>query len=256
MSAAGEQLRARVRGRLGDFTLDAEFAMPLSGVTGLMGPSGSGKTSLLRCIAGLERLEGRISVGEAVWQDGAAFTPPHRRPIGYVFQEASLLPHLSVRANLLYGLRRASGPTVIGEDEVVALLGLEPLLRRAPARLSGGERQRVAIGRALLSQPRLLMMDEPLSGLDAEAKAEILPYIVRLTRALSLPVLYVSHDAVEVARLTLRVALMQGGRIVTAAHPAEALADAERRVEAMDEAERTRLAVAALMTGLSNVAKP
>ena len=250
MSAGPLQLDAAFQGRLGSFALDAAFTMPLEGVTGLMGPSGSGKTTLLRCSAGLERLRGRLSVGEAVWQDEAVFLPTWRRPIGYVFQEASLLPHLSVRANLLYGCHRARGVQTIGTEEVVDLLGLAPLLSRSTAKLSGGERQRVAIGRALLSQPRLLMMDEPLSGLDPEAKAEILPYIERLTRSLSLPVLYVSHDAAELRRLTRRVLVMQDGRITGTADPAAALEDAARRVLAMDEATRIRLAVAALMAGL------
>jgi molybdate transport system ATP-binding protein len=167
-----------------------------------------------------------------------------------VFQEASLLAHLSVRANLLYGRRRARTPQTLGTEEVVELLGLGPLLHRSTARLSGGERQRVAIGRALLSQPRLLMMDEPLSGLDADSKAEILPYIERLTRSLSIPVLYVSHDPREIGRLTRRVAIMQNGRIAGTADPAAALDEAERRVLAMDDAERMRLAVAAVMAGL------
>jgi molybdate transport system ATP-binding protein len=250
VTGAQARLEAVFRGRLGGFVLDADFAMPLDGVTGLMGPSGSGKTTLLRCIAGLQRLEGRLSVAGAVWQDGALFEPAHRRPVGYVFQEASLLPHLSVRANLLYGRRRARRMHAIEVDDVVDLLGLEPLLHRSTTKLSGGERQRVAIGRALLSQPRLLMMDEPLSGLDADSKAEILPYIERLTRSVSLPVLYVSHDAGEIGRLTRRVAIMQRGRITGTADPAEALMSAQRRVLAMDEAERSRLAVAAVMAGL------
>ncbi|HTK34327.1 MAG TPA: molybdenum ABC transporter ATP-binding protein [Caulobacteraceae bacterium] len=250
MSEARGDLFAAFDGGLGDFRLDATFTMPLVGVTGLMGPSGSGKTSLLRCIAGLERLPGRLVVGDAVWQDEASFLPAHRRPIGYVFQEASLLAHLSVRANLLYGRRRARTPQTLGTEEVVELLGLAPLLHRSTARLSGGERQRVAIGRALLSQPRLLMMDEPLSGLDADSKAEILPYIERLTRSLSIPVLYVSHDPREIGRLTRRVAIMQDGRVVGTDDPAAALDEAERLVLAMDDGERTRLAVAAVTAGL------
>ena len=251
MSPAAAGLEAAFHGRRGDFALDAAFAMPLSGVTGLMGPSGSGKTTLLRCIAGLERMHGRLTVDGAVWQDETVFLPPHRRPIGYVFQEASLLPHLSVRANLMYGRRRARDVHTIEMDEVVELLGLAALLPRATTKLSGGERQRVAIGRALLSQPRLLMRDEPLSGLDADSKAEILPYIERLTRQVALPVLYVSHDPIEIGRLTGRVTLMRAGRIAGTADPAAVLDAAEQQVMAMDEAQRTRLAVAAVMAGLS-----
>jgi molybdate transport system ATP-binding protein len=190
-------------------------------------------------------------VGGEIWQDTRRFLAPHRRPIGYVFQEASLLAHLSVDANLSYGQRRTRAAHVIEMAEVVDLLGLDPLLHRSTAKLSGGERQRVAIGRALLSQPRLLMMDEPLSGLDAEAKAEILPYIERLTRSLSIPVLYVSHDAAEIGRLTRRVAIMDAGRVTGIADSAAAMAAAESRVAAMDEAERNLLAVAALLAGLS-----
>ena len=205
-------IQAQLRGRLGQFRLDAAFQVPAAGVTALFGPSGSGKTTVLRCIAGLQRLEGRLSVCGEVWQDDGHFLPPHQRPVGYVFQEPSLLSHLSVRGNLEFGLKRAR-QVRLGFAEVTAFLGLGPLLGRSTARLSGGERQRVALGRALLSQPELLLMDEPLSGLDAEAKSEILPYLERLHQAMAIPILYVSHDAAEVARLADRVLLMREGRI-------------------------------------------
>jgi len=164
MSAeAAAPLIARFRGRLGGFELDAGFEAPMRGVIALFGPSGCGKTTVLRCIAGLQRLpEGHLSIGGEIWQDGRAFRPSHQRSVGYVFQEASLFAHLSVRRNLLYGQRRAlrrGACEAIRFDELVALLGIEPLLERSPLRLSGGERQRVAVGRALLSQPRLLLMD-------------------------------------------------------------------------------------------------
>lgn len=221
----GFDLRARFAGRLdpgaGGFALDVAFSAPMHGITALFGPSGSGKTSVLRAIAGLARIPGRLSVAGQVWQDGDAgtFLPPHRRPIGYVFQEASLFPHLSVRSNLLYGARRAGGPAAsaveaIGFDEAVDLLGLERLLERAPDRLSGGERQRVAVGRALLSRPRLLLMDEPLSALDDATRGEILSTFERLHAALSIPVLYVSHDLAEVARLADRMVVLSAGRVV------------------------------------------
>ncbi len=145
---------ARFRGTLGRFALDARFEAPSRGVTGLFGPSGCGKTTLLRCIAGLQRLHGFCRVGGAIWQDEISFRPPYLRPIGYVFQEASLFPHLTVMRNLLYGASD-TGPAPIRFDAVIALLGLDPLLDRSPHHLSGGERQRVAIGRALLSQPRV-----------------------------------------------------------------------------------------------------
>jgi molybdate transport system ATP-binding protein len=197
-------------------------------------------------------MDGRLVVAGEVWQDGAQFRPPHRRAVGYVFQEASLLPHLSVRANLAFGLRRCKTPPRIGFDEVVALLGVEPLLLRAPHHLSGGERQRVAIGRALLSQPSLLLMDEPLSGLDPEGKAEILPYLERLHATLAIPALYVSHDADEVARLADRVLVMRAGRVVAGAVGSARLdeAEARARVAGMTADEVERLAVAALVAGV------
>ncbi|MEI7611024.1 MAG: molybdenum ABC transporter ATP-binding protein, partial [Rhodospirillaceae bacterium] len=224
-TAAG--LGVRFRGRFGAFALDVAFEAPGRGVTALFGPSGCGKTTVLRCVAGLQRLaDGHFSLGGEVWQDGArVFRPVHQRPVGYVFQEASLFAHLAVRDNLLYGHRRTVGrgaPETIGFDEVVTLLGLEALLERAPLRLSGGERQRVAIGRALLSQPKLLLMDEPLSALDRLSKNEILPYLERLHGALSVPVLYVSHDLSEVERLADHLVLLEAGR-VSAAGPLAAL---------------------------------
>lgn len=196
------------------FRLEADLDLPGRGVTALFGSSGSGKTTLLRCIAGLERPQGRLQVQGEVWQGDGTFLPPHRRAVGYVFQEASLFSHLSVRGNLDYGRRRAgSGRGGLGGfDAVVALLGLEALLPRRPDRLSGGERQRVAIARALLTAPRLLLMDEPLASLDQARKAEILPYLERLHAELEIPVLYVSHAADEVARLADHLVLMEGGR--------------------------------------------
>jgi molybdate transport system ATP-binding protein len=205
-------LSARFKGRLGVFDLDVAFEAPLRGVTALIGPSGSGKTTVLRCIAGLERTKGQLSVAGQIWQDDSQFLPAWRRPIGYVFQEASLLSHLPVRGNLLYGLKRA-GAGAITLDDVTELLGLAPLLDRSTDRLSGGERQRVAIGRALLSQPKLLLMDEPLSGLDRAAKAEILPYLERLAAAHTLPMIYVSHDEAEVKRMSDRAIRLEQGRL-------------------------------------------
>jgi len=219
-------MEARFRGRFGSFALDVAFTAPERGVTALFGHSGCGKTTVLRCVAGLNRTEeGFFSLAGEVWEDQTTYRPTHRRPIGYVFQEASLFPHLSVRRNLDYGRARAvkRGVTeVIRFDDAVNLLGLTPLLDRAPAKLSGGERQRVAIGRALLAQPRLLLMDEPLAALDRFAKEEILPYVERLRDSLAIPVLYVSHDIAEVERLADHVILIRKGR-VTAAGPLEAL---------------------------------
>ncbi len=214
-------LSVAITGRLGQFALDVGFEVPVRGITALFGPSGSGKTTILRCIAGLQRLNGRIAVEGTPWQDSDAglFMPPYQRAVGYVFQEASLFPHLSVRDNLLFGVRRAKGqlrPTSGGGvdfDGAVQLLGVGHLLQRSTATLSGGERQRVAVGRALLSNPRILLMDEPLSALDAAAKDEVLPYLQALPARLSLPILYVSHDVTEVQRLADRVVLIESGRV-------------------------------------------
>jgi molybdate transport system ATP-binding protein len=204
-------LHAYFAGRRGGFALDVAFAAPARGVTGLFGPSGCGKTSVLRAVAGLTRLDGRCALGDETWQDETRFVSTHRRPIGYVFQEASLFPHLSARGNLLFGAPKVGGA---GFDEIVALLGLGALLDRAPQQLSGGERQRVALGRALLSQPRLLLLDEPMSALDAAAKAEILPFLERLLATMAIPALYVSHDIGEIERLADHLVLMRAGRIV------------------------------------------
>lgn len=231
-------ITARFAGRLGSFDLAVAFNVPGSGVTALFGPSGCGKTTVLRCMAGLARLDdGHLSVNGAIWQDGRRFMAPHRRPIGYVFQEASLFPHLSVRNNLRYGLRRAKVVRAsIGFDEVVELLSIGPLLDRAPSLLSGGERQRVAIGRALLSQPRLLLMDEPLSALDRFSKDDILPYLERLHGSLSIPVFYVSHDIGEVERLADTLVLMNEGRVQAAGPLHVLLADPTLPLARMPEA--------------------
>jgi molybdate transport system ATP-binding protein len=240
---------AEFRGRVGAFPIDAAFNLPARGLTALSGPSGAGKSTVLRCLAGLTRLAGALTVDGEVWQDVRAFLPPHRRAVGMVFQDAGLLSHLSVRGNLLYGARRA-GPGPFAQEEVIDLLGLATLLHRATANLSGGERQRVAIGRALLSQPRLLLMDEPLSSLDADSKAEILPYLERLPAALGLPILYVSHDAAEIARLASRVVVMRDGRTVETREAAGGM-DAAREILAdLGPADRDRLALAALAAGL------
>jgi molybdate transport system ATP-binding protein len=214
---------------VGAFALDSAFEAPASGVTALFGPSGCGKTTVLRCVAGLVRLDdGYCRIGGDVWQDrDGRFLPTWRRPLGYVFQEASLFPHLSVRGNLMFGAPRAphAAKTSVAFDEVVDLLGIEPLLERSPRNLSGGERQRVAIGRALLSQPRLLLMDEPLSALDRVTKGEILPFLERLRDRLALPILYVTHDMAEVERLADTIALMEGGRVIATGPLAEIEAD-------------------------------
>jgi molybdate transport system ATP-binding protein len=206
-------------GRLGSFSLDVAFTAPMRGVTALFGPSGCGKTTILRCVAGLQRLRGRLKVGGETWQEDEArvFRRPYRRPVGYVFQEASLFAHLSVRRNLLYGARRVTASErerALALSEIVALLGIDHLLDRDPIALSGGERQRVAIGRALLSRPHLLLMDEPLAALDRPTKEEILPYLEALHESLAIPILYVSHDIAEVERLADTLVLLEAGRVL------------------------------------------
>jgi molybdate transport system ATP-binding protein len=245
-------IHLRLAGRFGGFRLDAEARIPGSGVTAVVGASGAGKTTLLRCLAGLARAEGRVSIGEAVWQDAGVFLPPHRRGVGYVFQEPSLLAHLPVRGNLAYAVRRAGerpGPDL---REIAAMLGLERLLDRWPQTLSGGERQRAAIARALLSRPKLLLMDEPLSNLDAASKADLVPYLETLHRSLALPVIYVSHDPGEVARLADRVLRMEAGRIVAPgpAGPEAADPQAADPLDGLTQAQVRAAARAALAAGL------
>lgn len=223
--------------------LEAAFTVPASGVTAIWGPSGAGKTTLLRAIAGLSRLDGHVRIAGETWQDGRLFRPLHTRRVGFVFQEASLLPHLGVRGNLRYAVKRA-GRTV-DFDAVVAQLRLEPLLDRGVAKLSGGERQRVALGRTLLSAPKLLLMDEPLSSLDGEAKAEIVPMIAELAKTSGVPMLYVSHDAYEIERLADRVLRIQGGKVSAA--PEKVFSAS---LDGMSEAQVRALAEAALKAGI------
>ncbi|MBV8775603.1 MAG: molybdenum ABC transporter ATP-binding protein [Alphaproteobacteria bacterium] len=219
-------LRVSVEHRLGDFVLDAAFESE-GGLTALFGRSGAGKTSLINAIAGLYRPErGRIDIDGAVLTDTAAgvFVASHRRRIGYVFQEDRLFPHLSARQNLLYGRWFAPQPGAADFDQIVALLGIGHLLSRRPANLSGGEKQRVAIGRALLAAPRLLVMDEPLAALDERRRAEILPYIERLRDEMGVPIVYVSHSVAEVARLATTLVVLSEGRVAATGPTAEIMA--------------------------------
>jgi molybdate transport system ATP-binding protein len=214
------------------FHLDVNVTLPGQGVTALSGVSGSGKTTLLRCIAGLEHApDGYLSVNGDVWQDSSKsiFIPTHQRAIGYVFQEASLFPHLSVQRNLDYGIKRAakrpgsqpSSATQSLWQQTLNMLGIDHLLTRMPTHLSGGERQRVAIARALLTQPKVLLMDEPLAALDAARRQEILPYLEKLHEECALPILYVSHQADEIARLADHVVQIDQGRVLASASAAE-----------------------------------
>jgi molybdate transport system ATP-binding protein len=218
-------LDVAVRHRLGNFALDVAFRAPL-GLTALFGRSGSGKTTVVNAVAGILRPDaGRIALGDRVLFDERLNLPPWKRRVGYVFQDSRLFPHLTVRQNLLYGrwfAPKGDGPTL---ETVVDLLGIGALLARRPTLLSGGERQRVAIGRALLARPELLLMDEPLAAIDEARKAEVLPYLERIRDATTVPVLYVSHSVAEVARLATTVVLIDGGRVVGQGTAAEVLSD-------------------------------
>ncbi|MDD0975834.1 molybdenum ABC transporter ATP-binding protein [Pseudomonas fontis] len=210
-------IHARLQVAWPGFALDVDLHLPGRGVSALFGHSGSGKTTCLRCLAGLERADNAyIEVGGEVWQDSSRqlFIPPHQRPIGYVFQEASLFPHLSVRGNLEFGWRRiAASARKVGLEQACELLGIDHLLERKPDTLSGGERQRVGIARALLTSPRLLLLDEPLAALDGPRKREILPYLERLHDELQIPLVYVSHAQDEVARLADHLVLLEQGKV-------------------------------------------
>lgn len=207
-----------------DFTLQVDLSLPGRGITALFGPSGSGKTTLLRCMAGLEHApDGYLSVAGEIWQDGDYFLPTHKRRLGYVFQEASLFPHLDIRRNLEYGMRR-TGIRRIELDGAIELLGIAHLLERRSENLSGGERQRVAIARALLVNPGILLMDEPLAALDLARKQEILPYLEKLHEDLKIPILYVSHSPDEVARLADHIVVLDKGRAVAQGSLPETLA--------------------------------
>ena len=231
-------LRAHFKLQLNNFMLDAAFDAPATGVTALFGASGSGKTTLLRCIAGLARASGSLQLKGEIWQNDRIFVPTHQRPLGYVFQEASLFSHLSVRANLEYGLKRVpQSERRVPLEQVVTWLGLSQLIARTdPAKLSGGERQRIAIGRALLTSPRILLMDEPLSALDSASKQEILPYLECLHRELKIPVLYVSHAWEEVARLADHLILLQQGRVIASGALPEILARLDLPTAHFDDA--------------------
>lgn len=222
-------LEIALRHRFSGFTLDTQFSVP-PGVTALFGHSGSGKTTVVNAVAGLLRPEfGHIKLEGSVLLDterGIALAP-HLRRIGYVFQDARLFPHMSVAKNLVYGQRFARNPAPDGVtlERIVQILGLEALMDRKPGTLSGGEKQRVAIGRAMLSHPRLLLMDEPLAALDERRKGEILTYLERLQNEISLPILYVSHSVAEVARLATSLVVLDAGQVRVAGPLEKVMAD-------------------------------
>ena len=216
-AATPAMLHMRLRLRRGDFSLDVNETLPDTGTIALFGPSGAGKTTLLRCLAGLEsEAEGKLALNNTIWLDTARkqFVPPHQRGIGMVFQEARLFDHLSTRGNLEYGLRRTpAAQRRLSLEEVVAALQLEPLLNRAPRQLSGGERQRIALGRALLASPRLLLLDEPLSALDRTLKNTIMHFLAQIPGRFGIPLIYISHTLDDVIRLADHVLLLEEGKI-------------------------------------------
>jgi molybdate transport system ATP-binding protein len=231
---------SRIRLNRADFALDVDLKLPGQGITVLFGVSGSGKTSLLRCVAGLERTPGAlISIAGETWQDDDAgvYLPTWQRPLGYVFQEASLFEHLSVRGNLQFGLKRAKGALDSTALTVaINLLGIAALLERTTTQLSGGERQRVAIARALATQPRLLLLDEPLAAIDHARRQDILPWLERLRDELKIPMLYVTHSSDEVARLADTLVVLDAGKVKACGPVAHVLAGLDMPVVLGDDA--------------------
>ena len=208
-------IECKIKIKLDDFMLDAKFTIPDKGITVVFGDSGSGKTTLLRAIAGLEKSDdGYLKVGDSVWQKGDNFVPTHKRQIGYVFQDAALFDHLDVKGNLGYVIKRTDGINKDFIESIYTLLEIKSLLNRSTVQLSGGEKQRVAIARALLANPKILLLDEPLSALDLKRKNEILPYLDSLHNQLDIPILYVTHSQDETSRLADHLMLIEDGKII------------------------------------------
>jgi molybdate transport system ATP-binding protein len=224
-------LEAKFKITYPEFSLNVDLNLPAKGVTVVFGPSGSGKSTLLRCLSGLERApSGFLKLADQVWQDEGIFIPIHQRKIGSVFQESRLFPHLNIQGNLLYGYQRT--PLVernLHLDEVVQVLGLGNLLKRYPEKLSGGERQRVAIGRALLTSPNLLLMDEPLASLDMQRKAEIIPFIKKIEDEFETPIIYVTHSMNEVLQLVDTMVILNSGKVVNWGPVEEVFSDVQLR---------------------------
>jgi molybdate transport system ATP-binding protein len=230
-------LEAKFKISYQDFNLDVNLSLPAKGVTVVFGPSGSGKSTLLRCLSGLERApSGFLKMGDEIWQDKEIFTPVHQRKIGLVFQESRLFPHLDTQENLLYGYRRTKpNDRNLHLEEVVQVLGLANLLKRYPDQLSGGERQRVAIGRALLTSPKLLLMDEPLASLDMQRKAEIIPFIKKIKEEFKTPIIYVTHSMNEVLQLVNTMVILNSGKVVNWGPVEEVFSDVQLRNVLGDE---------------------
>ena len=230
-------LSAKLKIDYPEFNLDIDLNLPAKGVTVVFGPSGSGKTTLLRCLSGLERAPtGYQKLADQVWQDEETFIPIDKRKVGMVFQESRLFPHLNIQANLLYGYQRTQpADRNLHLDEVVQVLGLAPLLKRYPDKLSGGERQRVAIGRALLTSPKLLLMDEPLASLDIQRKAEIIPFIKKIEDEFKTPIIYVTHSMNEVLQLVDTMVILNSGKVVNCGPVEEVFSDVRLRDAVGDE---------------------
>jgi molybdate transport system ATP-binding protein len=208
-------IECKIKVQLESFMLDANFSIPDRGITVVFGPSGSGKTTLLRAIAGLEKSDkGFLKIGDSVWQKGEDFLATHKRQIGYVFQDAALFDHLDVKGNLNFVIKRAIGLKEDFIESIHNLLEIKTLLNRKTTQLSGGERQRVAIARALLTNPKILLLDEPLSALDLKRKNEILPYLDSIHNDLEIPILYVTHSQDEMSRLADHLLLIEDGNII------------------------------------------
>ena len=212
-------LTGRFKHQYQNFSLDVAFEIPSNGFTGIFGRSGAGKTSLLRCVAGLDRAHsGNLDIDDECWQDEDRniFVPTHLRKVGFVSQDSALFPHLNVIENLKFGFERvAVTDRKLEFDEVINFLGVETLLSRKIQKLSGGEKKRVSIARALLTSPKILLLDEPLSALDSFSKDEIIPYLLSIKKRLRIPMLYISHDLPEMGKLCETVLLMEQGRITT-----------------------------------------
>jgi molybdate transport system ATP-binding protein len=224
-------LEAKFKVGYPEFNLDVELNLPARGVTVVFGPSGSGKTTLLRCLSGLEKApSGYMKIADQVWQDEGIFIPIQERKIGLVFQESRLFPHLNIQNNLLYGYQRTQpAERNLQLDEVAQVLNLEALLKRRPEKLSGGERQRVAIGRALLTSPKLLLMDEPLASLDMQIKAEIIPFIKRIESEFKTPIVYVTHSMNELLQLVDTMVILKSGKVENIGSVEEVFSDVQSR---------------------------
>lgn len=231
-----QALHIHLAKQLDRFEMSCDLILNSEGLTGIYGPSGSGKTTLLRCISGLERASGKVSLDNTVWQDGAHFVAPECRSIGYVFQDGRLFPHLNVRENIAYGFKRTRlNDRQISLEQVTDWLGLGDLLDRNIHKLSGGEKQRVSIARALATSPRLLLMDEPLSALDIASKQSIMPYLETLHQSLSIPVLYVSHALDEITRLADHLVLIESGKVVASGSLNAVLTRADQSIHHTEE---------------------